>query len=159
MMNLKGPERHEKSVFSYSPLIKMEILWYAVNMKILNFSRKRPAAIAIFLCVLVFTSYPHDDSQAASWTISAEEWARPRSGLSLVQMEPLMATIQALNMEYSTQLLIRYPGGEEGALWASELRDWLVSLGIPSGRIEIRPGQSSHENVTLMLKYLTEDKE
>jgi hypothetical protein len=128
-------------------------------MNICNYSFKWPAAVAVPLYVLVFALYPQVYCQAASWTVTAEEWARPRSGESLVQMEPLIATLQTLNMEPSSQLSIRYPGGEEGALWASELRDWLVSLGVPSGRIIIRPGQSSHENITLMLENLEEDEE
>ena len=102
------------------------------NMNICNYSLKWPAAIVVPLYVLVFALYPQADSQAASWTVTAEEWARPRSGQSLVQMEPLITTMQTMNMEPSSQLFIRYPGGEEGALWASELKDWLVSLGAPS---------------------------
>ena len=121
-------------------------------MNIIDTTRKGWSSTAIYLSVLVLTYYPFAYSQAASWTLSAEAWARPRSGQSLLQMEPLIATLQAFNTEPSSQLVIRYPGGEEGALWASELRDWLVSLGVPSVSIEIRPGQSSHENITLMLK-------
>jgi len=89
---------------------------------------------------------------ADSWHISAEEWSRPRSGHSLVAMEGLVNAVQAFNQSNKSQLLVRYPGGEEGALWASELKDWLVSLGVPSSRIKLRPGQSSHEHITLMLK-------
>jgi hypothetical protein len=28
--------------------------------------------------------------------------------------------------------------GEDGSLWADELRDWLVALGVPSAAIELR---------------------
>ena len=86
------------------------------------------------------------------WTISAEEWARPRSGYSLSRMKPLQATINSVNENAGSSLIIQYPGGEEGALWASELKDWLVSLGLPSSRIRMRPGQSSHEVITLKLQ-------
>ena len=126
-------------------------------MNIYKNARKWPGKIAVPLYVLVLALYPQAYCQAASWTVTAEEWARPRSGQSLVQMEPLIATMQT--MEPASQLFIRYPGGEEGALWASELKDWLVSLGVPSGRITIRPGQSSHENITLILENLMEDEE
>jgi hypothetical protein len=127
-------------------------------MNIFNYSLKWSVSITFPLYVFVFAFYPHVYCQAASWTITAEEWARPRSGQSLVQMEPLIATMQVLNTESSSRLVIRYPGGEEGALWASELRDWLVSLGVPSGRIKILAGQSSHENITLILNNLKENK-
>lgn len=86
------------------------------------------------------------------WTISAEEWARPRSGYSLSQMAPLRATINSMNENEDSLLILRYPGGEEGALWVSELKDWLVSLGVPSSRIKSRAGQSNDETITLMLQ-------
>ncbi len=137
----------------------MLFLWYAWHMKILYLRRIKSLFLAFSLLATVLTFYPHSLSQAASWTISAEEWARPRSGESLLQMESLVVAVQALIQEPMSQLSIRYPGGEEGALWASELKDWLVSLGVPSARIEIRPGQSSYENITLMLSKNKENME
>lgn len=104
--------------------------------------------------LLVFTPLMAD-----SWNISIEEWSRPRSGESLVQMPGLVKAVKALNADPLSKLQLRYPGGEEGALWTSELRDWLVSLGIPSSRIELYPGQSSNENITLTLKTEKESKE
>lgn len=86
------------------------------------------------------------------WTISAEEWARPRTGYSLSQMKPLQAGINNMNKEPDSLLIIQYPGGEEGALWVSELKDWLVSLGVPSKRIQMRAGQPSHEIITIILQ-------
>jgi len=85
------------------------------------------------------------------WNISAEQWARPRSGQNLAQMPSLQGALQALNADQGSILVIRYPGGEEGSLWVSELKDWLVSLGLPSSRIQMRAGQSSNETITLML--------
>ncbi len=110
--------------------------------------------LAIITCLLAFSQVMAD-----SWNISIEEWSRPRSGDSLVQMQGLANAVQALNAEPLSKLLVRYPGGEEGALWTSELRDWLVSLGIPSSRIELQPGQSSHEQITLTLKTHRGNKE
>jgi len=144
--------------FTYSLLIVVDFLWYAKQMMRIRLNRKWSTALTMPLYVLVFTFYPYVHSQAASWTLSAEEWARPRSAQSLVQMKPLIATMQAFNSQSSSQLVIRYPGGEEGALWASELRDWLVSLGVPSARIEVRPGQSTYESISLILKNPKESR-
>ena len=110
--------------------------------------------LALITGVLVFSPLMAD-----SWNISIEEWSRPRSGESLVQMQGLVKAVTALNADPFSKLQLRYPGGEEGALWTSELRDWLVSLGIPSSRIELYPGQSSNENITLILKTEKESKE
>jgi len=98
-------------------------------------------------------------SYADTWSMSAEEWARPRTAQSLVTMPALTDALKGLDADPLSILLIRYPGGEEGALWANELRDWLVSLGLPSARIEIYPGQSNAGTITLDLKSLKENEE
>lgn len=102
---------------------------------------------------------PLSPGHAEPWSISADEWSRPRAGQSLVTMPALRHAVKGLNAEPMSILLIRYPGGDEGALWANELRDWLVSLGLPSSRIKIYPGQSKGETITLGLKKLKEMKE
>ena len=74
--------------------------------------------------------------------ITADEWARPRSGESLVQMPALKRTVRdylSQNDRGGQRILIRHPRGEEGVLWAEELRSWLVALGIPSADIAVSP--------------------
>lgn len=89
---------------------------------------------------------------AEVWTISAEDWARPRTGYSLSQMQALQSCVNSMNKHVDSTLIIQYPGGEEGILWVSELKGWLVSLGVPSKKIQLRPGQSSDEKITLTLQ-------
>ncbi|HID49327.1 MAG TPA: hypothetical protein EYP40_06925 [Chromatiales bacterium] len=48
--------------------------------------------------------------------------------------------MQNLRATPGGRLLLRYPGGDAGTLWMNELRSWLVSLGVPSHRIETVPG-------------------
>jgi len=84
--------------------------------------------------------------------ITADEWARPRSGESLVQMPALKRTVRDYLGQSSgrnagqngghsdrrgQRILIRHPRGEEGVLWAEELRGWLIALGIPSADIAV----------------------
>jgi hypothetical protein len=38
------------------------------------------------------------------------------------------------------RLVLAPPAGVYGRVWAADLRSWLVALGIPLGRIAIRPG-------------------
>ena len=49
-------------------------------------------------------------------------------------------------------ILVRYPGGEEGVLWAEELRGWLVALGVTSTQIKVVPGTSRPDVVELELR-------
>jgi hypothetical protein len=74
--------------------------------------------------------------------ITADDWARPRSGESLVQMPALKQTVRdylSKGAGGAQQILIRHPRGEEGVLWAEELRGWLVSLGVPSDDVVVSP--------------------
>lgn len=72
---------------------------------------------------------------AETITITADQWASPRSGESIVRFEGLNKLVAAFDRNPDSQIFIRYAEGENGTLWAEELRSWLVSLGIPSGHI------------------------
>lgn len=74
---------------------------------------------------------------AAGATITADQWASPRSGERVARLPGLEQTIAAFDPA-SAQIVIHYAPGESGTLWAEELRSWLVALGIPSVRISLR---------------------
>lgn len=73
----------------------------------------------------------------ASATITAEQWASPRRGRSVVKFPGLAALVEAAEREPAGRLVLRHAGGDEGALWAEELRSWLVALGLPSARLRL----------------------
>ena len=85
----------------------------------------------------------------ASWEISAQEWAQPRHGDWLVQQPALSGAIALLQQQPDSHLQVRYPGGDEGVLWAEELQSWLVALGLASNRIELVPGSSKADLIQL----------
>lgn len=65
---------------------------------------------------------------------------QPRSADTVMRMEAVTGAVRAWHRASGAVLVILYPGGEEGTLWAAQLHDWLVALGIPSDRIERIPG-------------------
>ncbi len=69
--------------------------------------------------------------------LTRELWARPRSGFYVAQLEVLNPLIHRFNAQADGGIVIRYARGDEGTLWAAELRAWLVALGIPSTRIRL----------------------
>lgn len=99
-----------------------------------------------FLFALFIGVYPVFISAADVHSLSKTDWDVPKRAETILQMTAIKQVFAELASASSGQLLIRYPGGDEGSLWAHELRAWLVSLGIPSGVIELRPG-SSHAGV------------
>lgn len=89
---------------------------------------------------------------APGHAIIAEEWAHPRSGEGLSQMESLRDAVREWMDHPDGTLVIRYPGGEEGGLWAGELRAWLVALGVDSRHIELWPGNERPDAVELEVR-------
>ncbi len=81
--------------------------------------------------------------------IGAEQWARPRSGERVVAYKSLQKLVRHLDQHAAVVVNIRYAGGDEGQLWAEELRGWLVALGIPGDRIRLRAGLPYRDRLML----------
>lgn len=85
------------------------------------------------------------------WQLSADTWARPRDGQVVTQMQPLPDVVASWSEDPGQRLIIRYPGGEDGQLWAYELRSWLVSLGVPLGSQELVAGSEQTGQIEIEL--------
>ena len=85
------------------------------------------------------------------WELSAEQWARPRDGISVTRMVPLPDVVAGWSRKPDQRLVIRYPGGEDGLLWAHELRSWLVAMGIPLQDQELVAGSHQADRIELEL--------
>lgn len=88
----------------------------------------------------------------APFVLNAEQWAVPRRGGVVVGMPVVSAAMRALDAKPGSHLVIRFPGGDEGSLWASELSAWLVSLGLSSSRIELVPGSHSANTIEMVVR-------
>lgn len=78
--------------------------------------------------------------KATIYILTSSEWNVPRTPRTVLSMPALRKTIQAYDSHKESRIQIHYPGGDEGTLWASELRGWLVSLGVASAHIDLLPG-------------------
>ncbi|MBI3575669.1 MAG: hypothetical protein HY083_08475 [Gammaproteobacteria bacterium] len=85
-------------------------------------------------------------------TVTAEQWARPRSGEAVARLPELVRLVEALDRNPSQRLVVRHASGDDGTLWAEELRSWLVALGIPSVNIELAPGAPEADRLLLELR-------
>lgn len=84
--------------------------------------------------------------------VTAEQWARPRSAVAIARLPELPGFIAAFDREPGARVIVRYAGGDEGSLWAEELRSWLVALGIPSAHIELQPDLPLADKLLLELR-------
>ena len=119
----------------------MDTLWYK-NMF-------RLAATIIF--ILMFSGLSISDENVH--VLTAQQWNVPRQASSILSMPALQSAMQEYQKSEGSQLVIRYPGGDEGTLWAHELRGWLISLGIASKNIDLLPGAVKTNQLEITVIY------
>ena len=108
--------------------------------------------IRIFIIIVAAVLSTSNLAAPRSFILSADEWASPRSGERILSFTALrdLVTVWATVPEGSV-IVIRYPGGDAGSLWASELSDWLVALGIASEHIRLTPGHARANEIELKI--------
>lgn len=84
--------------------------------------------------------------------LTREQWTGPRSGAYVTQLERLNSLVRRFNARAGSGIVIRYAQGNEGGLWATELRAWLVALGIPSARIELVSVAQAEDALTIEIQ-------
>ncbi|MGB9430515.1 MAG: hypothetical protein WCC11_11685 [Gammaproteobacteria bacterium] len=109
----------------------------------------KPVLISILCAVLLGFA---TSARAGSYTITAEMWMQPRSGHVMLQMPPVRAAVHDWMQHPGSHLVILHSGDDTGSLWASEVQDWLVSLGIPSADIVKRISGQDENSVTLAVE-------
>jgi hypothetical protein len=111
--------------------------------------------MCLLLSAILFVGKPvWADEQV--FELTSQEWNVPRNEATILAMPALQKLIHAYQQTSDAMVLIKYPGGDEGTLWVSELRAWLISLGIASNTIQTAPG--SRDQNTLEL-HLVENKQ
>ena len=86
---------------------------------------------------------------AEVFEVSTEQWARPRNGERIVAFESLQKLVRHLDKKATAVVVIRYAGGDEGLLWAEELRGWIIALGISGDRVRLHAGLPDRDRLVL----------
>jgi len=103
------------------------------------------------LVLLLFVSLPSSANSLRIFTLSADEWSQPRSGSAITQFSAVRSAITYWERGIDSAILIRYPGEDSGEIWATELRDWMISLGIPSDYLQLVPGSQAADEIKLIV--------
>ena len=85
------------------------------------------------------------------FTLSADEWARPRSGAVIPELEAVRAAVRYWQQVGRGLIVIRHPGEDTGEIWAAELRDWLISLGVAADYIRLLAGNQDADEIDLLV--------
>lgn len=106
---------------------------------------------AIFLALLLTVSLASSANSLRIFTLSADEWAQPRAGGVITQFDSVRTAVDYWEKGVNSAILIRYPGEDSGEIWATELRDWMISLGIPSDYMQLVPGSQAADEIKLIV--------
>lgn len=107
--------------------------------------------IKILMLLCCFFSSIAVAQTARIFTVSADDWAQPRSGQVVASFSGVRNAVEYWQQLTGAEFLIRYPGEDSGELWASELKDWFVSLGIPDDYINLAPGLDTLDEVEIIV--------
>ncbi len=111
-----------------------------------------PVAASLAANVSIATPVAIGTPSAPGVTITAEQWAPPRSGRAVAAFPGLAALVAQLDRDPDRRLVLRFARSDEATLWAEELRAWLVALGLSSARIALEPGLHDAGRLLLELR-------
>lgn len=83
--------------------------------------------------------------------VPADVWLAPRSVARLLNVGSIRDVLQRWTTSAHAEIIVHYPGGEEGQLQAYELRDWLVGMGVASDHVRLLPGVTQNQLIELQL--------
>jgi len=84
-------------------------------------------------------------------TLTAREWPAPHRTEALAMNSHMVNMIATLVSQEQTMLIIRHAGGDAGERMADDLRQALVSLGVPSARLRFEPAAAASGQLILEL--------
>ncbi len=84
--------------------------------------------------------------------IYRQDWDQVTSAVSVLQLPALQRAVSRYESTLNSNMVIRYPGGDDGNAWAVELRNWLVSLGVSLDRIKLQPGSGVPEAISIRIE-------
>ncbi len=105
----------------------------------------------LFFAVLVL--YPNTAvfAQENPHLLTSEQWNIPREAASVIAMPAIRSAMHEFQSNKNNKILVKYPGGDVGTLWAHELRSWLISLGLSEKFIELVPGSANPNQLEIVV--------
>ncbi len=85
--------------------------------------------------------------------LSRSAWTGVQTARRVIREPEVRRAVRAWMGHPEDRLVLLYPVGSFGRVWASELANWLVALGIPRSHLVLRPRLGLHPN-TLWIELL-----
>ena len=79
------------------------------------------------------------------------EWPQPILVEAILSIPQLRRAVNEFGSNPGSMLILRYPGGDAGNVWAFEVRDTLIGLGIPSSDIVVEPASGQPDSIQVLV--------
>lgn len=84
--------------------------------------------------------------------LKAAAWADVTSAADVIELAPVRHAVSRWDRAPTDLLVIDHNGNENGIFWASELKGWLIALGIPKNAIRTRAAAISGNELQIELQ-------
>ena len=86
-----------------------------------------------------------------------KDWPERRTTKNLLDLDVIRVLLSLFKEDVGQNVIIRYPGGDEGNAWAVEFKEWLVSFGLPSDYVSLQPGSGGVDRLLILVETLATD--
>jgi len=84
--------------------------------------------------------------------LDPEHWPAQPTAPALLALNPVRQVLLHFESTPTCRISIRYGAGDGGKYWARDLRNWLVSFGVPLSDITVEPAAGPLEGLQLVLE-------
>lgn len=108
--------------------------------------------VGVVFVVLMLLTGARAQSVTVVGVVPETFFLAPRDAMPVLRQPVIAHALGRLAEAADAVLEIAFPGGEEGRLWAGDLRDRLVALGLESNRIQLSPATGGVSGLVLRIR-------
>ena len=108
--------------------------------------------LALFACGFGVLAQSGVSQVQVDAQLDREQWPVQPTAPALLALNPVRQVLSHFESTRGYRITIRYAGGDAGKYWARDLRNWLVSFGVPLSDITVEPAAGALEGLQLMLE-------
>lgn len=111
---------------------------------------KQFVSIIITLCLLLMAQSALA-VETEEQIIRRSEWPTYVNGSSVSALPQVRRILSQFDENDRMNIIIHYPGGEQGTSWARQLYNWFISYGVPIRYLKMELGSGAADQLRVVL--------